>query len=97
MELEVGRHLVLNTAHLHCATAELLDAWALLSPNDRPLTIASTAYGWFIPAGEIEGASLARIPSELPPILAFARRHDCTHVLFDCDGPRVLDLPEFPW
>lgn len=97
MELEIGKHLVLSTVHVHCTTAEILDAWALLSPNDRPLTIAATTYGWFIPTRELEGPLLAGIPSELPPILAFARRHDCTHVLFDCDGPRISDLLEFPW
>lgn len=97
MDLEIARYLVLSTAHVHCATAELLDQWAQRSPIDQPLPVASTQWGWFIATQVPEHAPAGEIPSELPPILAFARAQGCAHVLFDCDGPRVAALPEFPW
>jgi hypothetical protein len=97
MALEFGTYLVLSTVHIHCATAALLDRWALLSPMDRPLALASTGYGWFIGTGAVDEAKRSAIPAELLPVLAFARKQGCLHVLLDSDGPHIADLPVFPW
>lgn len=95
--MEIGRHLVLSTAHIRCATAELLDRWARLPATDQPLPVASTQYGWFIAATGPDATRSESLPEELPMILAFGRAHDCSYILFDCDGPLEPDLPRFPW
>jgi hypothetical protein len=94
---EFGKYVVLSTAHIRCATAELLQSWAGLSANAQPLVIASTQCGWFVSTYPIDGPDLAHLPAELPDILAFARDHDCDYVLLDCDGGRSDALPVFPW
>jgi hypothetical protein len=95
--MEFGRYLVLSTAHVRCSTGQLLDQWAKLSATEQPLPVASTHYGWFIATRLVEGDAAKRLPAELPPILAFARALDCDHVLFDCDGPEIAALTQFPW
>lgn len=95
--MEFGRYLVLSTAHVRCATAQLLDAWATLPAMEQPLAVASTHYGWFLPACELVEARVRQLPEELPAILAFGRAHGCAHVLLDSDGPEIADLPLFPW
>lgn len=95
--MEFGKYLVLSTAHVRCSTGELLDGWAKLSATEQPLAVASTYYGWFIPTRPVDGEAAKRLPAELPTILAFARACGCDHVLFDCDGPAIPDLTEFPW
>ena len=97
MALEFGTYLVLSTVHIHCATAALLDRWALLLPIERPLALAPTGYGWFIGTGALDEITRAALPAELVPLLAFARQQGCLHVLLDSDGPRVPELPVFPW
>jgi hypothetical protein len=90
-------YVVLNTVHIRCATAELLESWSRLPPGDRPIAVASTGFGWFIPTTPIDAASLAHIPAELPQIIAFGRSQGCDQVLLDSDGPRMPGLTEFPW
>ena len=95
--MEYGKYLVLSTAHVRCSTGELLDRWAKLSVTEQPLAVASTHYGWFIPTRAVEGEAAKHLPAEVPPILAFARARGCDHVLFDCDGPSIAELTQFPW
>lgn len=97
MSLEIARYLVLSTAHIRCATAELLEQWAKRTPVDQPVPTASTQWGWFIATREPAGDFIDLVPAELLPILAFARTHLCAHILFDCDGPQVTALPLYPW
>ena len=95
--MELGKYLVLSTVHVSFQTADLLDNWAQVPATERPLNVASTDYGWFIPTRPVEGDDVRLIPEELPPILAFARGLGCDYVLFDCDVRRISELPEFPW
>lgn len=93
--MEFGKYLVLSTAHVHFATAELLTAWAQFPPAEQPLAMASTQYGWFLSTRSVlDGEAL---PEELPAILALGRAHGCDHVLLDSDGEEVAELPVFPW
>lgn len=95
--LEIGRYVVLSTAHLRCATAEQLTAWARMPPSDQPLAVASTQHGWFLPTGESSAMASVGLPDEIPAILAFGRDQGCGYVLLDCDGDCVATLPVFPW
>lgn len=95
--MEFGRYLVLSTAHVRCATAQLLDTWATVPAIEQPLPVVSTHYGWFLPTRYPAEPSAPQFPDELPAILAFGRLHDCDYVLLDSDGPEVADLPLFPW
>ena len=63
--MEFGRYLVLSTVHVCMKTADLLDAWAAIDPASRPLAVASTHYGWFIPTREVEEADRPSIPDEV--------------------------------
>lgn len=95
--METGLFLVLSTAHIRCATAELLNNWADLPPARQPLGVAPTQYGWFLPT-RIDTKQAARhFPKEIPAILALGRTHGCDYVLLDCDGPTEPGLPAFPW
>lgn len=92
--MEFGKYLVLGTAHIRCATAELLTQWSGLPPTDQPIAVASTPCGWFVPTRLADDRHL---PEELPHILAFARLHGCSYVLLDSDGAELDALPTFPW
>lgn len=95
--VEIGRYLVLGTMHVSTKTAELLDGWALLEPASRPLGVASTHYGWFIPTREVEGPDRLSIPGELLAAMALGRGEGCDYLLFDCDTCAIDALPIFPW
>lgn len=95
--MHIGRHLVLSTAHVRCATAELLENWSRLPARHQPLAVASTQYGWFVETRQQKCAQTVQLPEELPAILAFGRGHDCTYILLDCDGPEEGALPRYPW
>lgn len=95
--MEIGRYLVLGTMHVSMKTAELLDSWALLEPASRPLGVASTHYGWFIPARDVEESDREQIPTELLAAMALGREQGCDYLLFDCDACAVDALPTFPW
>jgi hypothetical protein len=95
--MEFGRYVVLSTAHVHYATAELLTAWALLPPADQPLAVASTQYGWFVSTRPLSDPADRRVPEELLGLLSFGREQRCDYVLLDCDGDRTDALPVFPW
>ncbi|WP_447725541.1 DUF5983 family protein [Sphingomonas koreensis] len=93
--MEFGKYVVLSTAHVRCATAERLTAWAKLPPELQPIAVAPTSYGWFLPTHSVSDAE--ELPEELPAILAFGRDRGCDHVLLDSDGEEVAELPVFPW
>jgi hypothetical protein len=93
--MEFGRYVVLSTAHVRCATAERLTAWAHLPPAAQPLALASTQYGWFLATRPV--IERRDLPEELHAILAFGRAHGCDYVLLDSDGEQTEALPTFPW
>ena len=95
--MEIGRHLVLSTVHVAMKTAELLDAWAGLEVGSRPLAVASTCYGWFIPTREAEEPDRVQIPQEVLTAMRFGREQGCDYLLFDCDASAVEGLEVFPW
>tara|TARA_B110001454_G_scaffold211422_1_gene227074 strand:- start:2492 stop:2779 length:288 start_codon:yes stop_codon:yes gene_type:complete len=95
--MEFGRYLVLSTVHVCMKTADLLDAWAVLEPSSRPLAVASTHYGWFIPTREPEESDRQLIPEEVLAAMRLGREQACDYLLFDCDAGEITDLTIFPW
>lgn len=95
--VETGRYLVLGTMHVAVKTAEMLDAWALLAPGERPLAVASTHYGWFIPTRNPEQPDRSEIPPELLDAMRLGREQGCDYLLFDCDAGAIDGLAVFPW
>src|SRR3546814_16953888 len=85
--METGQYLVLSTAHIRCATGQILTAWADYPPHKQPLPVAPTQYGWFLHTMTPPPEAQRRLPKELPPILAFGRANGCDYVLPDSDGP----------
>ena len=97
LTMETGQYLVLSTAHIRCATGQILTAWADYPPHKQPLPVAPTQYGWFLHTMTPPPEAQRRLPKELPPILAFGRDNGCDYVLLDSDGPTEDLLPTFPW
>jgi hypothetical protein len=97
IHMETGQYLVLSTAHIRCATAQLFNNWADLPPASQPLSVAPTQYGWFLPTRADTSEAARHLPKEIPAILALGRAHGCDYVLLDCDGPTESALPTFPW
>jgi len=95
--MEIGRYVVLSTAHVRCATGQLLTDWASLPAERQPLPVAPTAHGWFLATRAVTGDAARSLPEELPPILALGRANGCDYVLLDCDGAVEPVLPTFPW
>src|SRR3546814_15110556 len=87
LTIETGQYLVLSTAHIRCATGQILTAWADYPPHKQPLPVAPTQYGWFLHTMTPPPEAQRRLPKELPPILAFGRDNGCDYVLLDSDGP----------
>ena len=94
--MERGRYVVLSTTHVRHATAELLVAWSEPPATERPLAIAGTEGGWFLPTFALADGEDTRLPAELLSILQLARREGCSYVLLDCDGPVIDALVAFP-
>jgi hypothetical protein len=95
--LETGYYCVLTTAHLSTATASLLDEWCSAETSARPLNVASTVYGWFVPAREVDEPTQAKLPADLLAAINFARAHGFDHIQFDCDADSVEALPKHDW
>ena len=95
--VEAGRYCVLSTAHLSTGTATMLTEWCADAGADRPINVASTLYGWFVPARESDEATQALLPADLSAAMQYARRGGFDHILFDCDAGGVDDLPAFDW
>ena len=95
--MEFGRYLVLGTVHVCMKTADLLDTWAALEPSSRPLAVASTHYGWFIPTRMPEEPDRQQIPKEVLAAMRFGCEQGCDYLLFDCDAGEIDGLTIFPW
>jgi hypothetical protein len=95
--LEIGRHLVLSTVHVSMKTADMLDGWAGHEPSSRPLAVASTHFGWFIPTREAEEPDREQIPDEVLAAMRLGREQGCDYLLFDCDASAIDALQTFPW
>ena len=94
---ETGHYCVIATAHLSTATAAMLDEWCAAATSDRPINVASTIYGWFVPAREVDDPTQAKLPADLLAAMKFARAHGFDHILFDCDAGSVEALPKHDW
>lgn len=95
--VEAGRYCVLSTAHLSTATATMLTEWCADAGTDRPINVASTHYGWFVPTRESDEATGALLPADLSAAMQYARSGGFDHILFDCDAGGVDGLPAFDW
>ncbi|HET6525043.1 hypothetical protein [Sphingopyxis sp.] len=95
--LETGHYCVVTTAHLSNATAGMLDEWCAAATADRPINVASTIYGWFVPARDVDEPTRAKLPADLLAAMKFARAHGFDHILFDCDAGSVEALPKHDW
>ncbi|MGN7931783.1 hypothetical protein [Sphingopyxis sp. 22461] len=96
-DVEAGRYCVLSTAHLSTATATLLTKWCADAGPDRPINVASTLYGWFVPTRENDEATGALLPADLSKAMQYGRSGGFDHILFDCDASGVDSLPAFDW
>src|SRR3546814_9485043 len=67
--LRVGRHLVISTSHIRPATADLLDQWAPMIPESRPLGVAEAGYGWFVLTDPLDGLRSEEHTSELQSLM----------------------------
>lgn len=95
--IEQGRYCVLSTAHLTVQTARLLDEWAAWPPTDRPIDIAASVHGWFVPTRLPGQAQQARLPDDLLKLMAFGRERAFRFLLLDCDGENAEALPVHDW
>lgn len=94
---ETGTYCVLSTAHLTVQTADRLDKWASWPPSDRPIDIAASVYGWFVPTRALSEERRAQLPDDLLRLIAFGRDRGFRFVLLDCDAGTVDDLPVHDW
>ncbi|MFB9062225.1 MULTISPECIES: DUF5983 family protein [Sphingobium] len=95
--IETGQYCVLGIGHLSMPTADVLDQWCSEKSDDRPLPLAETPYGWFIPTREVDEATRADIPADLLAVMQFGRERGFEHVLIDRDAGTTDDLPLFTW
>lgn len=95
--LRIRRHLVISTNHIRPSTADLLDHWALMLPEARPLGVAEAGYGWFALADPLDGEELEMVPPELRAAIDFARAQGCRWLLLDRDADCVDGLETFDW
>ena len=64
---------------------------------DRPLNVASSIYGWFVPTRQIDPATQGQLPGDLLAAICFGRDRGFDHVLFDCDAGTTDELPVHNW
>ncbi|GAA0309196.1 hypothetical protein GCM10009087_19050 [Sphingomonas oligophenolica] len=95
--LEQGRYCVISTVHLTAQTAARLDDWASWPPTDRPIDIAASVYGWFVPTRPIDDDRQPHLPDDILRVIAFGRERGFAFVLLDCDGGDVDGLPVQNW
>ncbi|MDE1917624.1 MAG: hypothetical protein KGJ57_18405 [Sphingomonadales bacterium] len=97
IQLERGRYCVLSTAHITVSTADLISLWSTWPPNSRPLDIAASVRGWFVPTRPPEDIYAAQLPPDLAALMAFGRDGGFDHVLLDCDGDETDGLKTHDW
>ncbi len=95
--LKFGRHLVISTSHIQPATADLLDQWAPMTPEKRPLGVAEAEHGWFVLTDPLDGAEREMISEVLWAAISFARAQGCRWLLLDRDAETVEHLETFDW
>jgi len=87
--IEIRRTLVLSTGHLTEALASAAVSGAFVFHT-------TTAYGWEAYVGE----DLSDDEHDVTCVnaaFALARKHECSWVAWDQDGPQVSDLPVYDW
>lgn len=107
MSLEIDRTLVLSTAHVSRATADILNGDAPERDGLKPAIDGHVAdwgcWGWVVyTGGEVvpdidEDSVLCLMPADMFRVLLFARDHNCQFVRFDCDADTVSGLPTWDW
>lgn len=94
--IEIRKSLVLSTAHLRKETVE---TW-----NDN--TAEGISSGVPIPHGYMHyahspDADGENFPEDMEPEVKeacrLAHKHDCTHLVYDMDGPVYDELEKFEW
>lgn len=89
----IGRYLDISTGHLRSETCEHFELV-------EGIAVTGTAAGWLACVPECDTAGPDHDydwPSELLPILEFARRNRCDRILFDADGPFYRHLDRWDW
>lgn len=98
---EIRRSLVLSTAHIPGRIAREMDSYATergeLAEELEQISFDCVNYGYqiWVPG---DARDVPGTPPELEPAFALARKHNCTYVVFDCDGfehPELLPLYEW--
>ena len=95
--VETGWYCVLGTAHLSTSTADLLDQWCSKECQDRPINVASSIYGWFVPTRRVDPVIEAELPEDLLAAMNFARPQGFDHIQFDCDPAITEALLVHDW
>lgn len=95
--IATDRCLTLSISHIRPSTGALLDEWAERVPDDRPLGIGDTGFGWFVRTSAVECSVVDPMPDELAAVLGFARRQGCRYLLIDRDGDELAELDCFDW
>lgn len=85
MAYEIHTMLTISTGHVSLETAKYLDEGEFGAFNRK--------YGWVVPI--VEGRD--GLPEDLAACLAFASKLGATFVMFDSDGDKLDELPEFEW
>lgn len=95
--IETGQYCVLGIQHLSFATADVLDQWCSGRSEDRPIPLAETPYGWFVPTRAVDPVTQDEIPADVLAVMQFGRQHGFEHVLIDRDAGTTEELPLFEW
>ncbi|WP_454887937.1 DUF5983 family protein [Sphingomonas oryzagri] len=93
----VRLYLTISTGHVRPSTGDLLDIWSSLIPEQRPLGVAETGYGWFVLCDPLDDADIKLIPAELVAAITYARDRGCRYLLLDRDADEVGGLEAFDW
>ena len=95
MIFEIGKHLVLSTAHVTEEDAQLL-------PKCKLWTVLDYSYGFFLPVPSLgepdqleEILSTSDLPRSVHGLIRIAYIQDCTWLQLDADGPVVDMLPKY--
>ena len=98
MSLEIDRTLVLSTAHVSRATADILNGDAPERDGLKPAIDGHVAdWGGKVVPDIDEDSVLCLMPADMFRVLLFARDHNCQFVRFDCDADTVSGLPTWDW
>ena len=88
----IERLAVISTGHVSKATAAVLDAGG----EELPMSCYRLEYGWLV-VSATSPEHEPEVPSELLKVMQLAKRHGCTWIRFDCDGPFIDGLDRFDW